>query len=43
VDEELIYRDEVVALLFNLSSILRTLERIEMLLEDVDGEEGEEF
>ncbi len=43
MDEELIYRDEVVALLFNLSSILRTLERIEMLLEDVDGEEGEEF
>jgi hypothetical protein len=43
VDEPAVYRDEIVALLFNVSSILRTLERIELLLqEDVDdGEEDE--
>jgi hypothetical protein len=39
MDEPVIYRDEVVALLFNVSTIVSTLERIEMLLEDADGEE----
>jgi hypothetical protein len=42
MDETVIYRDEVVALLFNVSTIVRTLERIETLLEDADGEEGDE-
>jgi hypothetical protein len=40
--ESTVYREEIVALLFNVSSILRTLERIETLLEDADdGEEDE--
>jgi hypothetical protein len=43
VDEPAYYREEIVALPFDVSSILRTLERIELLLqEDVDdGEEDE--
>ena len=39
MDDPLIYREEVIALLFNLSTIVTTLERIESLLEDGDGEE----
>ncbi len=40
--EPAIYREEIVALLFNVSGILRTLERIEELLqEDVDDGEGD--
>jgi hypothetical protein len=35
----LIERDEVVALLFNVSDIVQTLTRIERLLEEDDGEE----
>jgi hypothetical protein len=42
MDEPAVYREEVVALLFNVSSILRTLERIEALLEDADGGEEDE-
>ncbi len=38
----MIERGEVVALLFNVSDILRTLERIESLLEDDDAGEEEE-
>lgn len=33
-----IEREEVVALLFNVSDIVASLERIERLLEDEDGE-----
>jgi hypothetical protein len=40
VDEELISRDEVVALLFNVSDIALSLERIQALLEG--GDDGEE-
>ena len=39
VADPIIHRDEVVALLFNVSSILVTLERIRQLLEEDDGEE----
>jgi hypothetical protein len=39
VDEPLIERAEVVALLFNVSDIARSLNRIERLLEEIDGEE----
>jgi hypothetical protein len=39
VDEPLIERAEVVALLFNVSDIVRSLNRIERLLEEDDGEE----
>ena len=39
--ETLIDRDEVVALLFNVSDIAATLERIEQLLEGDDEEEEE--
>jgi hypothetical protein len=39
VEDELISRDEVVALLFNVSSILVTLEKIEQLLKEDDEEE----
>jgi len=42
MDDPLIYREEVIALLFNVSTIVTTLERIEGLLEDGDGEEGNE-
>jgi hypothetical protein len=41
VDEPLIYRDEVVALLFNVSDIAASLARIEEQLGD-DGDEEEE-
>jgi hypothetical protein len=41
VEEEVISRDEVVALLFNVSDIARALERIEALIGGDDGEEEE--
>ena len=37
--EPVIEREEVVALLFNVSDIVATLSRIERLLEEDDGEE----
>jgi hypothetical protein len=37
--ESVIEREEVVALLFNVSDIVSALERIERLLEEDDGEE----
>ena len=39
VAEQVIEREEVVALLFNVSDIVSALERIERLLEEDDGEE----
>jgi hypothetical protein len=39
VDDGLIHRAEVIALLFNVSDIAVTLSRIERLLEEDDGEE----
>jgi hypothetical protein len=39
VQEPLIEREEVVALLFNVSDIAAALERIEQLLGEDDGEE----
>jgi len=39
VPDPLIERAEVVALIFNVSDIAVTLERIERLLEEDDGEE----
>lgn len=39
VEEPLIERDEVVALLFNVSDIVSSLARIERLLEEDNGEE----
>lgn len=39
VAERVIERDEVVALLFNVSDIVASLSRIEPLLEEDDGEE----
>jgi hypothetical protein len=39
VADPIIHRDEVVALLFNVSGILVTLERIRQLLEEDNGEE----
>jgi hypothetical protein len=39
MDDRLIERHEVVALLFNISDIARTLERLEKLLGDDDEEE----
>jgi hypothetical protein len=39
VDEELISRGEVAALLFNVADVARSLERIEKLLAEDDGEE----
>ena len=39
IDEDLITRDEVAALLFNVSDIARSLDRIERILGDDDGEE----
>jgi hypothetical protein len=41
IDEEVIYRHEVVALLFNVSDVARSIERIEALLGGDDGEEEE--
>ena len=41
IDERLITREEVVALLFNVSDIARLLERIQALLRGDDGEEDE--
>jgi hypothetical protein len=41
VSEPLIERDEVVALLFNVSDISSSLSRIRLLLEGDDGEEEE--
>jgi hypothetical protein len=37
--EPLIEREEVVALLFNVSDVAQSLRNIELLLEDDDGEE----
>jgi hypothetical protein len=37
--DPLIYRKEVIALLFNVSDMVATLQRIERLLEEDDGEE----
>jgi hypothetical protein len=43
IDETLISREEVVALLFNVSDMARSLEQIERLLrEEDDGEEDDE-
>jgi hypothetical protein len=39
VDESVIERAEVVALLFNVSDIARAVARIQRLLEEDDGEE----
>jgi hypothetical protein len=39
MNEPLIAREEVIALLFNVSDIVAALTRIERLLEDDDGEE----
>jgi len=39
MDEELMAREELVALLFNVSDIAKTLTRIEILLEDDDEDE----
>jgi hypothetical protein len=39
VADPLIHRDEVVALLFNVSDIVAALTRIELLLQEDDGEE----
>jgi hypothetical protein len=39
VDEPIVERDEVAALLFNVADIARTLERIEALLGGDGGEE----
>jgi hypothetical protein len=39
MEEELIAREEIVALLFNVSDIAASLSHIEALLEDDDGEE----
>jgi len=39
IDEELITRDEVVALLFNVSDIAASLSHVEELLGGDDGEE----
>lgn len=41
-DQTVIERGEVVALLFNVSDIADTLERIRQLLEDENGEEEED-
>ena len=40
--EQLIYREEIVALLFNVSDVVKSLRKIEVLLGGgEDGEEGE--
>jgi hypothetical protein len=41
IEEEVISRDEVVALLFNVSDVARALERIEALIGGDDAEEEE--
>jgi hypothetical protein len=41
MDETVISRDEVVALLFNVSDVARSLKRIEILMGGDDGEEEE--
>ena len=41
IDEEVINRAEVTALLFNVSDMARSLERIEALIGGDDGEEEE--
>jgi hypothetical protein len=41
IDESLISRDEIVALLFNVSDVARSVERIEASLRGDDGEEEE--
>jgi hypothetical protein len=42
VEEQLIYREEVAALLFNVSDMVESLHKIEILLGGGDdGEEGE--
>ena len=41
MDESLVSREEVVALLFNVSDVARSLERIEVLIGGDDGEEEE--
>jgi hypothetical protein len=41
MDETVISRDEVVALLFNVSDVGRSLKRIEILMGGDDGEEAE--
>jgi hypothetical protein len=42
IDETIITRDEVVALLFNVSDIADSLAQIQGLLEEDDGEEDDE-
>ncbi len=42
VDEPVIHREEAVGPLFNVSELVVTLRRIEVLLEDDDGEEEDE-
>ena len=42
MDEEVLAREEAVALLFTVNDISRTLLRIERLLEDDDAEEDDE-
>jgi hypothetical protein len=42
MDEPIVSRDEIVALLFNVSDIAVALGRIERLLEGDDDEEGNE-
>jgi hypothetical protein len=39
IDENMISRDDIVALLFNVSDVARALERIEALIGGDDGEE----
>ena len=39
VADPVIYREEVVALLFNVSDVVAALTRIERLIEEDDGEE----
>ena len=41
IEEAVITREEVVALLFNVSDIAASLARIERLLEEDDGEEDD--
>jgi hypothetical protein len=41
VEEAIVSRDEVVALLFNVSDVAESLKRIEILIGGDDGEEEE--
>ena len=41
IEEDVITREEVVALLFNVSDMAASLARIERLLEEDDGEEDD--